>query len=238
MPLPVANKLKRKVRPIAHVHEKVCVLFADICSFTPLSNRLGAMGTVEMLDSLVSQFDKTFERHGITLIKTVGDCVFACSGVLVDGQVIDPIPAERAQRRNPVRDMCLAAIDMIEVAKSMSLKIRIGINYGPCVSGVIGTKKPAFDLWGSTINVSSRMESTSLEMRIQLSRAAYEQVDDCFDDCFEFDAREVEAKGVGKVSAYMIQTAAVRGGGAEVSVKQQQQQPSRSGDGVGLETDH
>eukprot|EP00762_Andalucia_godoyi_P002926 ANDGO_04202.mRNA.1 Adenylate cyclase len=202
LPLPVASRLMRNERPIAYKHESVCTMFCDIVGFTSLAGTADATALVSLLDGIFSEIDEICERHGVTKVKTIGDCVFLCSGLIIDGVSIDPGHTSdgASASRNIVGDMIEASIRIIEVFRCRNLQCRIGINVGPVISGVIGKVKFAYDLWSDSVNVASRMESTGLPMRIQISRSAYQMVY----HMYEFDAREVGVKGKGSMEAFLL----------------------------------
>jgi class 3 adenylate cyclase/PAS domain-containing protein len=199
LPPPVALKLMGDERPIAFSHDAVCTLFCDIVGFTPLTSQQSAQQTVAMLDLLFSQFDEAARKNSCTRIKSIGDCAFLCCGITVEGVPIDPGVMPN-QRRNLVRDMVETAKEMISIAQRQDIQVRIGVNIGPAISGVIGRDKFAFDLWGDSVNVASRMESTSEPGRIHLSRAAYEHVY----DMYKCEERSVDVKGKGTMQTYLM----------------------------------
>jgi class 3 adenylate cyclase len=122
---------------------------------------------VGVLDRLFSQFDALVERHGLEKIKTIGDCYMAAAGV--------PNP-----RPDHARSAALLALEMRDlvatsaVARQPAVELRIGLNSGPVVAGVIGTKRFLYDLWGDAVNTASRMESHGTRGEIQITRATYE----------------------------------------------------------------
>ncbi|HET9671356.1 MAG TPA: adenylate/guanylate cyclase domain-containing protein, partial [Actinomycetota bacterium] len=140
LPGPIADRLKAAAQTIADHVDAASILFADVVDFTPLSRRLPPAEVVGILDRLFSRFDELVELHGLEKIKTIGDCYMAAAGVP------DPLPdhARRAAR---------LALDMREVVAASAvdgqpgLQLRIGINSGPVVAGVIGTKRFLYDLW-------------------------------------------------------------------------------------------
>ena len=135
--------------------------------FTPWAERLAPAEVVRILDQLFSHFDALAERHGLEKIKTIGDCYMAAAGV--------PTP-----RPDHARALALMALDMLDVMGAsddvgqLGLELRVGINSGPVVAGVIGRKRFLYDLWGDAVNTASRMESHGTPGRIQITRATYE----------------------------------------------------------------
>ncbi|KAG2374465.1 hypothetical protein C9374_010749 [Naegleria lovaniensis] len=201
LPTKVANRLKNGGDSfIAEKLDDVTCFFSDMVGFTAISSNLQASDLVLMLNTIVNGFDALTEKYNLEKIKTIGDAYF-CVGGLHDSQSDHP---ERVLK---------FAIDTFNVIYQYNtnkqnvgtitndLNIRVGINTGAVVAGVIGTKKFAYDLWGDTINVASRMESTSLVGRIQVSRSTYARV---YDLGYEFEEREVELKGKGIVKSYLL----------------------------------
>jgi guanylate cyclase len=169
LPRSIAERLKAATQAIAEQFDEASIVFADVVEFTPLSERLRPDEVVGILDRLFSRFDALVERHGMEKIKTIGDAYMAAAGVP------DPRP-------DHARAAALLALDMREAAASssvageMGLRLRIGINSGPVVAGVIGTKRFLYDLWGDSVNTASRMESHGTPDRIQITRETYELV--------------------------------------------------------------
>jgi guanylate cyclase len=173
LPSSIAERLKGATRSIADHFESASILFADVVDFTPLARRLAPAEVVGVLDQLFSHFDTLVERHGLEKIKTIGDCYMAASGVP------DPSP-------DHARRAALLALDMRDavaaspIAGGSGLELRIGINSGPVVAGVIGTKRFLYDLWGDAVNIASRMETNGTPGEIQITRATYELLEDEF----------------------------------------------------------
>jgi len=167
LPRPIAERLKAAAQTIADHFAAATILFADVVDFTLLAQRLTPAQTVGILDRLFSHFDVLVERHGLEKIKTIGDCYMAAAGV--------PNPCADHARR-----AALLALEMREVfatsavAGEPGLELRIGINSGPVVAGVIGTKRFLYDLWGDAVNTASRMESHGTPGEIQITRATFE----------------------------------------------------------------
>ena len=171
LPEPIAERLKRGEQPIADSFSDVAVLFADLVGFTKLSASLPAAELVELLNNMFSSFDRLAEQHGLEKIKTIGDSYMAVAGL----PVLIPEHVEAAA------DMSLDMLEEIarmrtETGKPFS--IRIGMNVGPVIAGVIGTKKFAYDLWGDTVNTASRMESHGIPDGIRVTASVYERLRD------------------------------------------------------------
>lgn len=173
LPRPIAERLKAATQTIADHFGEASVLFADVVDFTPLSQRLPPAEVVGLLDQLFAHLDALVERHGLEKVKTIGDCYMAVAGV--------PNP-----RPDHARQAALLALDMRDVvatspvAGQRGLELRIGINSGPLVAGVIGKKRFGYDLWGDAVNTASRMESHGMPGEIQITRATYELLKDEF----------------------------------------------------------
>jgi guanylate cyclase len=192
LPSSIAARLKAASQTIADHFDSASILFADVVDFTPLSQRLPPSEVVGMLDQLFSHFDALVERHGLEKIKTIGDCYMAAAGV--------PDPSADHARRT-----ALLALDMREAVAGpgdgFGLKLRIGINTGPVIAGVIGSKRFLYDLWGDAVNTASRMESHSTPGAIQITRATYELLKD------EFVCRPrgtIEVKGKGEMETWYL----------------------------------
>jgi adenylate cyclase len=173
LPRAIADKLKAEPQTIADQFSSASILFADVVDFTPLSEHLPPAEVVGVLDHLFSHFDVLAERHGLEKIKTIGDCYMVAAGV--------PTP-----RPDHARALALMALDMLEAMRSadevghLGLELRVGINSGPVVAGVIGRKRFLYDLWGDAVNTASRMESHGTSGRIQITSATKELLDDEF----------------------------------------------------------
>src|SRR5207253_7843898 len=171
LPRSIADKLKADTATIADQIEAASILFADVVDFTPLSERLQPAEVVGMLDRLFTYFDLLAERHGLEKIKTIGDCYMVAAGV--------PTP-----RLDHARAMALMALDMLNAVRAgqavgdLGLELRIGINSGPVVAGVIGRKRFLYDLWGDAVNIASRMETHGTSGHIQITQVTYELLKD------------------------------------------------------------
>ncbi len=194
LPSTIVERLKAQTRPIADQFESTSILFADVVDFTPWSERRTPEDVVGCLDRLFSRFDALAERHGLEKIKTIGDSYMVAAGV----------PESRPDH---ARALALMGLDMLAAMRSddevgrMGLELRVGINSGPVVAGVIGRKRFLYDLWGDAVNTASRMESYGTPGRIQTTRATYELLA----DEFEFESRgTISVKGKGEVEAWYL----------------------------------
>ncbi|ARV07946.1 hypothetical protein BTO04_00965 [Polaribacter sp. SA4-10] len=199
LPDETAEELKEKGSVAAKRFNSVSVLFTDFKGFTQFSEGLSPEELVENIDFYFSNFDKIIEKYDLEKIKTVGDA-YMCAGGL-------PFPTEDHSYK-----ITLAALEIVDfVKKTMNtaslekpkLDIRVGINTGSVVAGVVGTKKFAYDIWGDTVNVASRMESSGAVNRVNISESTYNLLKDKTE--FKFEARgAIEAKGKGKIKMYFV----------------------------------
>jgi guanylate cyclase len=194
LPRSIAERLKSATRSIADHFDSASILFADVVDFTPLARRLDPAEVVGILDQLFSHFDTLVERHGLEKIKTIGDAYMAAAGVP------DPLPDHARKAALLALDM-QAAVGSSAVAGELGLELRIGINTGPVVAGVIGTKRFLYDLWGDAVNTASRMESNGSPGEIQITRPTFELLKD------DFVCRRrgtIEVKGHGQMETWYL----------------------------------
>jgi len=194
LPKPIADLLKQERGVIADSAAEVTVLFADIVDFTQLSARLSAAELITLLNEVFSAFDRLAEKHGLEKIKTIGDAYMVVGG----------LPTPRPDHAEAVAEM---ALDMQQdlgdygTTLGTALHVRIGINTGPVVAGVIGTKKFIYDLWGDTVNVASRMESSAFPGTIQVTAETYRRLH----ERYMFAERgSIEVKGKGEMVTYLL----------------------------------
>ena len=194
LPKVIAQRLKRNPGVIADAYDDVTVLFADVVDFTPFAERTAPDRVVGVLDGIFSEFDGLAARHGLEKIKTIGDAYMVAAG----------LPERRPDHAEAMAEMALDMRDSFSrVCEPLGadLAIRIGIDSGPVVAGVIGRHKFSYDLWGDTVNTASRMESHGVPGQIQVSEAVRNRLQDHYD----FEARgEVELKGKGPRPAYIL----------------------------------
>lgn len=195
LPDGVAKRLKEG-SDIHDTYEEVSVVFIDLVGFTKIANTLVARRVVALLNDIFGRFDRQAAKFEVEKIKTIGDSYMAVSGLLrLSGN-----HAESAVR------MSLAAIDEIEqfnVENKFNLSARIGINSGPVIGGVIGKSRFMYDMWGDTVNVASRMETSGIDGQVQVSEATYDLVKLVSDLRFEPQG-ELEVKGKGKMSTWIV----------------------------------
>lgn len=196
LPQPIAEQLKQKQDQtlIAERFEQATILFADIVDFTGLASNITPVRLVSILNQIFSTFDHLAERYGLEKIKTIGDAYMVVGG----------LPAHREDHAEAVADMALAmqqAIACFLRDNREPFKLRIGVNTGPVVAGVIGLKKFAYDLWGDTVNIASRMESQGIPGQIQVTEATYQRLH----DRYQFECRgEIDVKGRGPMTTYWL----------------------------------
>ncbi|HET9878301.1 MAG TPA: adenylate/guanylate cyclase domain-containing protein [Candidatus Limnocylindria bacterium] len=173
LPRSIADTLKAKPQTIADSFTSASILFADVADFTPMAEHVSPVRLVQMLDQLFGHFDALAEQYAVEKIKTIGDCYMAAAG----------IPTPRADH---ARVLGLLALDMLDAVRqqgavgSLGFELRIGINSGPVVAGIIGRKRFLYDLWGDAVNTAGRMQTEGIPGRIQITRATYELLKDEF----------------------------------------------------------
>ena len=206
LPAPVAARLKREEGVIADACDDVTVLFADIVGFTPLSARLSAAEVVAVLDDVFAGWDALAAEHGVEKIKTIGDAYMVAAG----------IPVPREDHAEAIAEMALAmgpAVARSRAATGLSLHVRIGIDTGPVVAGVIGRAKFIYDLWGDTVNTAARTESHARPGYTPPSPEAWRQADPAVraDPCLEAGPRHADVNSKGLMEIYDLCSARKRG---------------------------
>ncbi len=198
LPAPIANRLRGGEQGIADGFGEVTVAFADIVGFTAMSSEMPPAEVVTLLNGLFSRFDEAALQLGIEKIKTVGDAYMAVCGLP------EAVP-DHAER------MVRMAIRMVHITREhamenrVTMKLRVGVNSGPVVAGVIGKSKYIYDLWGDTVNLASRMESGGLPDMIQVTRPVYEKLK----NEFAFEGRgEIEGQGQGQCRGLVTEAVA------------------------------
>ncbi|MDX1333343.1 MAG: adenylate/guanylate cyclase domain-containing protein [Robiginitalea sp.] len=197
LPKETAHELKEKGRVRAQRFDAVTVLFTDFQGFTKHAESIDPEKLVKSLDHYFGHFDTLMDKYGLEKIKTVGDAYMCASGL--------PFPSPDHAHR--VVEAAMEMLEFVEASKTdpdedhIRFDIRIGINSGPVVAGIVGTKKFAYDIWGDTVNIASRMESTSETGRINIAEETYQLVR----DDYECEYRgEIDAKNRGKLNMYFL----------------------------------
>jgi class 3 adenylate cyclase len=196
LPAKVAEELKRSGRSEPQMFEEVTVFFSDVVGFASLSSKLSPIEIIDELNTLYTRFDEIIDAHGCERIKTIGDAYLAVCGM---------------PRRDDdhAKSIVSAAAEIMQYIKKghrgqRSWKIRVGIHSGPVVGGIVGVKKYIYDVFGDTINIASRMESSSEPMRINVSEATWRLVR----DQFTFIDRGInEVKGIGPTKMFFLDVA-------------------------------
>jgi class 3 adenylate cyclase len=194
LPAPIAARLKQREEVIADRFAEVTVLFADLVDFTPRAERIAPEQVVAVLNELFSSFDRLAQQQRLEKIKTIGDAYMVAAG----------LPEPRPDHAQAVAEMALAIRD--EVARrsdpsGQPLQVRIGIDSGPVVAGVLGTSKFSYDLWGDTVNTASRMESYGVAGCIQVTARTYQRLK----DGYRFERRgPIQVKGKGELVTYLL----------------------------------
>jgi class 3 adenylate cyclase len=193
-PKRIVERLKDGEVMIADRYLQTTLLFSDLVGFTSLTRIMSPAELVSLLDHLITGFDQLSEKLHIEKIKTIGDAYMVVSG----------LPTENPHHARDICNMALAMQDFLHEfnqREGLSLQIRIGINSGAVIGGVIGPKKFTFDLWGDTVNLASRLESTGIPSMIHVSQSTYELTR----DLFRYEPRPpVEIKGYGMTETYFL----------------------------------
>jgi class 3 adenylate cyclase len=194
LPEPIAEQLKEGHSSIAEGFSEATVLFADLVNFTKLAEKIPPSQLIGLLNEIFSRFDFLTEKHDLEKIKTIGDAYMVVGG----------LPTPRMDHAEAIAEMALdmlGEITMFSLETGHDCDIRIGINSGPVIAGVIGTKKFIYDLWGDTVNVASRMESHGLPGEIQVTASTYERLK----HRYTFQSRgTIQVKGKGEMKAYFL----------------------------------
>jgi len=195
LPERIAEKLKLSSETIAEEFNSATVLFADIVNFTPISARFGPREVVDMLNEVFSHFDGLVDKYGVEKIQVAGDAYMVAAGV----------PNPRPDHATVLAQLALDMLDYLKREEFLGgkhpVEIRIGLNSGSLIGGVIGRKKYFYALWGDMVNIASRMQSHGEVGKIQITRDTYELVKDEF-EC-EYIG-EIAVKGKGNMEAWHL----------------------------------
>ncbi|MEI6445556.1 MAG: adenylate/guanylate cyclase domain-containing protein [Nostocales cyanobacterium ELA583] len=194
LPTEIAQQLKQQQSAIANRFDEVTILFADLVNFTELATQISPIELVNSLNQIFSSFDRLAETYGLEKIKTIGDAY------MVVGGLPNPHPNNAVAVAKMALDM-QQEITKFKAVTGETFQIRIGINTGSVVAGVIGLKKFSYDLWGDAVNLASRMESHGIPGKIQVSEVTYLLIKD------EFQLEErgiIKVKGRGELTTYFL----------------------------------
>ncbi|MEB3281191.1 MAG: adenylate/guanylate cyclase domain-containing protein [Lyngbya sp.] len=201
LPKAIADQLKQGERTIASAMEEVTILFADVVGFTPLSAKVPPIKLVSLLNKLFSSFDYLAEGYKLEKIKTIGDAYMVVGGLPVPQENHAEAIADMALEMQAVMDNFKAETILGDLEECERFQIRIGINTGSVVAGVIGIKKFIYDLWGDAVNIASRMESSGEPGRIQVTEETYQRLKDNY---YLQPRGEISVKGRGKMKTYWL----------------------------------
>jgi class 3 adenylate cyclase len=200
LPHRIADELKETGFTKARLYQNTTVLFTDFKGFTAISERLNTSDLVDLINTYFSEFDAIMERNGVEKIKTIGDAYMAVGGIPLN----DPDHAYKTVK---------AALEIklwIDANKSRALlnrdpffDVRIGLHSGPVVAGVVGTHKFQYDIWGDTVNMASRMESSGEPGKVNISDSTYSLVKDYYQCTYR---GKIEAKGKGAIDMYFVES--------------------------------
>ena len=194
LPLPVITRLNNGETQIADRFDSATIVFADIVDFTPLVSRIDARELVQELSRIFTAFDDLAKMHRIEKIKTIGDAYMAASG----------IPAHRADHAQAAvhfaQDMLVVMSDT--AVSAAGLQIRVGVHSGPVIAGLIGRTRSIYDVWGETVNLASRLETSGKAGKIHISDATRQAIGA---GRFDVSAHEHDVKGIGRLTSYFIE---------------------------------
>ena len=192
LPLQTAKELKKTGKTRPRQYQLVSVLFCDFVSFTQIAEQLSPEQLVSRLDSFFRSFDEIVSRNNVEKIKTIGDAYMAAGGVPV------------ANTSNPI-DVVNTGLQILEHVKQVNdplFNVRVGIHSGPLVAGIVGIKKFAYDIWGDTVNLASRMESSGESGKVNISEPTYELVKHNFNCIYR---GKIDAKKKGMMNMYFVE---------------------------------
>ncbi|XP_064642373.1 uncharacterized protein LOC135496790 [Lineus longissimus] len=201
LPETIAKQLKKRKTVDAEVFEGVTIFFSDVVGFTAISSQSTPMQVVDFLNKLYQFFDNVLERYDVYKVETIGDAYMVASGV----------PRRNGDRHaNEIASISLDLRDGIERMQiphmvTHKLQLRIGLHSGPCVAGVVGNKMPRYCLFGHTVQIASKMESTGVAQKIQITLACKERLDKLAGHVYITERRDViQLEGIGEVERYFL----------------------------------
>jgi class 3 adenylate cyclase len=196
LPAGTAEELKITGTAQAKQYQSVTVLFADFRGFTRLSEKLDPQVLVSELNFFFSAFDRIVEKYNIEKIKTIGDAYMCAGGLPIENEThADDVVKAAVEMRDFIRQHRSIESDVV-------FEIRIGVNTGPVVAGIVGLRKFAYDIWGDTVNIASRMETTSEPGKINISGSTYGLIKDRFNCVYR---GKINAKNKGEIDMYFVE---------------------------------
>ena len=200
LPEEVADELKEKGSTDAKQFDAVTVMFTDIKDFTRISETLSPTALVHEIHTFFTAFDEIISKHNIEKIKTIGDAYMCAGGLPV---VNTTHASDVVKAAMEIRDFIRQRNDHPDSSEyHPGFEIRIGIHTGPVVAGVVGTRKFAYDIWGDTVNIAARMESSGEAGKINISSSTYEVVKDQFTCSYR---GKIQAKHKGEIDMYFVE---------------------------------
>lgn len=199
LPAMIVEQLKQDEgrHAIARSYKSVSILFADVVSFTTMSARTSPASLLRLLNRMFKVMDDLAEKNGVEKIKTIGDCYMAAAGLPVQ----NPDHALALARFGLQVLTAIGLSELRDPSTDERIQLRFGMHSGPCVAGVIGQKKFAYDIWGDAVNTAARMESHGQPMRLHCSSDTYELLN----EDFLCEAREpMNVKGKGQMQTYFV----------------------------------
>ena len=200
LPEEVAKELQRNGQATPKYYESVSVLFSDFKNFTQMADALSPQDIVLELNTYFMAFDDIIEKYGLEKIKTIGDAYMCAGGIPV---IDDSHPIKIIKASLEIQQYIKSRNEAKKETGHLPWELRIGIHTGPVVAGVVGRKKYAYDIWGSTVNTASRMESNGEPGRVNISADTYEIVKDRYLCTYR---GKILAKNVGEIDMYFVES--------------------------------
>ncbi len=198
LPLETAEELKSTGEAKAKYYDSVTVLFTDFKDFTSISENMSANELVTELHHCFSRFDNIIRKYNMEKIKTIGDSYMCVAGLPIKNTTH---PFDAVNAAVEIRDCMLSYNKEKEANGDVGFDVRIGIHTGPVVAGIVGVNKFAYDIWGSTVNTASRMESGGVPNKINISSSLYDIIKDKYDCTLRGNFM---VKGLGEISMYFV----------------------------------
>jgi adenylate cyclase len=198
LPEETAKELETQGHAQTRYYENVSVLFTDFKGFSSIAGKLTPQELVAELNEYFVAFDEIVERHGLEKIKTIGDAYMCAGGIPVPNET-HPLNALEAALE--MQEFMAARNAVLQSKGLHGWELRIGIHTGPIVAGVVGKKKYAYDIWGDTVNIASRMESNGEPGKVNISSSTYQQIKDKYQCLYR---GKISAKNIGEVDMYFV----------------------------------